>query len=216
MAKAKSSLRGIFEQHLLNCTDCGSQLGAFKEIRSSVVSWREESLGGAMDNSVVTSTAVAKAAGRVKPSATAAIREFFELSPFWMKGAIAFASVLFCVVSVLGLAHLFENPKPVAVGEEKQYTEKELQAKVEDAVKSRLQDREIQKTKPLPAVAGGEKQVQPQRKSPNRPGGRLVANPKIKRGPLTRSEREQLAADLRLTPTQDDTDLDLLDEGINQ
>jgi len=205
-----------FEQHLLNCADCKFELGAFKQIRSSVGSWRQESLGGAMANSVVTSPAIGKTSGPGKPSALTAIREFFELSPLWMKGSIAFASVLFCLVSVLALVHLFENPIPLVVGDEKRYTEKELQAKIEDAVRSSVQDRKTQKPQLLPDIAGSEQQLEPQRKGTNRASGRVAANPKVRRGPLTRSEREQLAADLRLIPTEDDTDLNLLDDGINQ
>jgi hypothetical protein len=206
-----------FEQHLLNCAECESELGAFKQIRSCVVAWRQESLGAATATWVAASPSDDRASDLGKPSAIAAIREFFELSPLWMKGAIAFASVLFCVVSVLALAHLFENPKPVVVGDEKRYTEKELQAKIEDAVKSGLPDRDAQKRPLLPSVAGdNDQQVKPQRKGASRSSERVAANPKVGRSPLTKSEREQLAADLRLILTQDDTDLDLLGDGINQ
>lgn len=205
-----------FERHLLNCNECESELGAFKQIRSSVVAWRQESLGAATATSVAASPAVDRASDPGKPSATA-IREFFELSPLWMKGSIAFASVLFCVVSVLALAHLFENPKPVVVGDEKRYTEKELQAKIEDALKSGLQDREAQKRPLLPSVAGNnDQQVKHQRRGTNRSSERVAVNPKVGRGPLTKSEREQLAADLRLIFPQDDTDLDLLGDRLNQ
>ena len=42
-----------FERHLLNCPDCESELGAFKQIRSSLVAWRQESLAGATAASLV-------------------------------------------------------------------------------------------------------------------------------------------------------------------
>ncbi len=205
-----------FERHLLNCAECESELGAFKQIRSSVVAWRQESLGAATATAVAASRAVDRASDLRKPSAISAIREFFELSPLWMKGSIAFASVLFCVVSVLALAHLFENSKPVVVGNEKRYTEKELRAKIEDAVKSGLQDREAQKRPLLPSVAANNNQQVPQRRGTNRSSERVAANPKVGRRPLTKSEREQLAADLRLIFPQDDTDLDLLGDRLNQ
>jgi hypothetical protein len=200
-----------FERHLRNCVECKFELGAFKQIRESVGAWRQEALGAATA-SVSASKAVDRASHLGKPSAIASIREFFGLSPLWMKGSIAFASVLFCVLSVLALAHLLESPKPVVVGDAKRYTEKELQAKIEDAVKSRLQDREAQK----PSVAASDdQQVKPQRSDNNRSTERVAANPKVGRGPLTKSEREQLAADLRLIVPQDDTELDLLGDEIN-
>jgi len=206
-----------FERHLLNCAECESELGAFKQIRSSVVAWREESLSGATAPSISASPAVNRASNLRKPSAIGAIREFFELSPLWMKGSMALASVLFCVVSVLALAHLLENPKPVIVGGEKLYTEKELQAKIEDAVKSGLEDRETQRgTLPASVAANKDQQGRPRRRGINQTSQRVAANPRVKRGPLTKAEREQLAADLRLILPQDDTDLELLGDGINR
>jgi len=206
-----------FERHLLNCAECEAELGAFKQIRSSVGAWRQQSVGAARASSVSAPPAVERASDLGKPSAIATIREFLRLSPLWIKASIAFASVLFCVISVLALAHLFENPKSVVVGDEKRYTEKELQAKIEDAVKSRLQDRETEKRPILSSVAANnDQQVKPQRRGTNRSSERVAANRKVGRGPLTKSEREQLAADLRLILPQDDADLDLLGDGINQ
>jgi hypothetical protein len=205
-----------FERHLLKCADCESALSAFKQIRSSVVAWRRESLGAATATSVASSAAVDRASDPRKPSAIAAFRDFFELSPLWMKGSVAFAAVLFCIVSVLAVAHLFENPKPVAVGDEKRYTEKELRAKIEDAVKSRIHDLETQKRPVVSVATINDEQVKPQRRGSNRSNERVAANPKVGRGPLTKAEREQLAADLRLVAPQDDTDLDLLIDRINR
>ncbi|MCM3871388.1 MAG: zf-HC2 domain-containing protein [Pyrinomonadaceae bacterium] len=206
---------GDFEQHLMNCAECESAIGAFKHVRSAVVAWRQESLGGAT-NSVSVSTAVERAPDLGKPSAIAAVRQFFDLSPLWLKGSIAFASVLFCLLSVLALAHLFENPQPVVAEEEKRYSDKELNRKIEEALKSRLPG-ETQKPTSQPATAVNNNQRdKPQRRATKPSSERLATNPKIRRGPLTKSEREQLAADLRLIVPQDDTDLELLGDGNNQ
>jgi anti-sigma factor RsiW len=205
-----------FERHLLNCADCESEISAFRQIRSSVVAWRQESLGGVTATSVSASPAVGRASDPGKPSAIAAIRGFFELSPLWMKGAIAFASVLFCVVSVLALAHLFENSKPVVRGNENQYSEKELQARIEDEVKSRIQARETQKATVPGVAAKNSQQAKSQRRGITQSSEPVAANPKVGRRPLTKSEREQLAADLRLILPQDDMDLELLSDRINQ
>ncbi|MFN2511051.1 MAG: anti-sigma factor [Pyrinomonadaceae bacterium] len=206
-----------FERHLLNCGACESELAAFKQIRSSVVAWRRETVGAATVTSVSASPAVGRASHLGRPSAMAAFRQFFDLSPLWMKASIAFASVLFCVVSALALAHLFENPQPVVKADEQRYTEKELQSKIQDALKSRLEDRETQKPTLPPSVARDNNQeLRPPRRGPNRSSERVGVIPRVGRGPLTKSEREQLAADLRLVIQQDDTDLDLLSDRINQ
>ncbi len=206
-----------FEQHLMNCAECESALGAFKQVRSAVVAWRQESLGGATANSVSVSTAVDRASGLGKPSAIAAVRQFFDLSPLWMKGSIAFASVLFCLFSVLALAHLFENPKPVVAADEKLYSADELKAKIEDALKSAPQVRQAQNPATRPTTdANNNQQDRIQRRPDKQPSERVAANPKVRRGPLTKSEREQLAADLRLIAPQDETDLEFLSDGNNQ
>jgi hypothetical protein len=201
----------------MNCAECESALSAFKQVRSAVVAWRQESLGGATANSVSVSTAVDRASDPGKPSAIAAIRQFFDLSPLWLKGSIAFASVLFCLLSVLALAHLFEIPQPSVARDEKLYSQDELKAKIEDAVKSRLPDGQTQKPTPLPATADkSNQQDKVQRRATKQSSERVAVNPKVRRGPLTKSEREQLAADLRLIVPQDDTDLELLGDGNNQ
>lgn len=208
--------RRDFERHLPNCAECEAELGAFKQIRSSVIGWRQESLGGAAATSVSVSPVVSRASNIGKPSAIAAIREFFELSPLWLKASIAFASVLFCVFSVLALAQFFEQPRSIVAGDEKRYSDNELKAKIEEALRSRLQEREALKPTPLPSTARDNNQPGNFQRPVNKQSSeRVTANPKVRRGPLTKAEREQLAADLRLIP-QDDTDLDLLGDGNNQ
>lgn len=207
---------GDFQRHVMNCADCESELGAFKQIRSSVVAWRRETVGAAIATSASAPSAVTKASDLGKSSGMAALRQFFDLAPLWMKGSIAFASVLFCVVSALALAHLFENPKPVVAGEEKRYSEQELQAKIQDALKFRVEDREPQKPAPLSYVARDNSEQVKLQGNATRSAGRVTANARVGRRPLTKSEREQLAADLRLILPQDETDLDLLSDGINQ
>src|SRR5712691_1431855 len=90
-----------FERHLHECARCETEFAAFGQIRKSIVSWRDESLGAAWLTGAVTDHSLAPAtipvSVQTRPSALAAIRAFFNLSPMWMKGAAAFASLLFCV-----------------------------------------------------------------------------------------------------------------------
>src|ERR1700682_5971169 len=80
-----------FERHLHECARCETELASFSEIRESIVSWRDESLGAAWLPETVNNHSLAPTGIRprtqIRPSAIAAIREFFNLSPLWLKGA---------------------------------------------------------------------------------------------------------------------------------
>ena len=130
-----------FERHLRNCVECKLELGAFKQIRESVGAWRQEALGAATATSVFASLAVDRTSDLGKPSALAAIREFFGLSPLWYEGFDNLRLFLFCVTSVLALAHLLENPK-LSSEMRTLYREGAAGEDSEDAVRFRLPDRE--------------------------------------------------------------------------
>src|SRR5258708_5450197 len=106
-----------FEHHLHQCEQCTAEFSAFGQIRNSIASWRSESLG------VISAPASVSAASKARPSALAAIREFFTLSPLWMKGATAFAALLFCACAMLALAYLKgRQPTIAAVPTDQIYT----------------------------------------------------------------------------------------------
>lgn len=203
-----------FERHLHDCPACSAELAAFGLIRESVVTWRNESLGGGL-------TRVAQE----KPSALRALREFFNLSPLWMKGIVAFASLLFCLLAGLVIARWQGTPPAAASTNQNSqaYSEEQLKALVERRVQDEL--RRIKSS----AEQGPDRSVvvdnTSQRKSaPRVKHGIELANnvtQDIVRGqkarrPLSRAEREQLAADLRLISPKNDGELDLLDDKINQ
>src|ERR1051325_11881904 len=77
-----------FKSHMNDCDLCRSQINDFRSVRESIVSWRDESLNGAYARPSVT-VPIAPAQTH---SAIAAFRAFFDLSPLWMKGAVAFAA----------------------------------------------------------------------------------------------------------------------------
>src|SRR3990172_3905249 len=70
-----------FERHLQSCSNCKEELGAFRQLRESVIAWRQESLSAGPAKSVESSSAVVSSSFRNfeprKPSAVAAIRAFF-------------------------------------------------------------------------------------------------------------------------------------------
>src|SRR5215813_4982717 len=94
-----------FELHLKQCKSCSTELTSFGQVRNSMVTWRDEIL----DSFVTWPLAAAPR----KKSALAALKGFFDLSPLWMKGAAALATVLFCVLVLLTVRE-FGKQTPIA------------------------------------------------------------------------------------------------------
>ena len=184
-----------FELHLKECHACREEVASFGVVRESITAWREEALSGFV-STPLPATAQHK-------SAIAAFRQFFDLSPLWLKGATAVAILAFCALAFLVTrgperiervsdGSIPEPPKPETL-----YTQQDVDLLVKDALaKQQVQQPVLIVQSPKP------KRV----KAPSQ-----LAN---SRRPLTRAEREQLAADLRLLSTDDD-DLNLLGDRIN-
>lgn len=205
-----------FQRHVRICASCNAELEAFHDVRESVVAWRNEALGAT--SSPVKKWAVTTA-DQKKPSALMALREFFNLSPLWLKGAVAVASVLFCILAGLAIAR-FRDKSPVGTITDPgstAYSQQELDAIVERRVREELIRREGAPEKaPNPiSIRPTANETAIQRLS-NR-GSTVASNPSNQkaRRPLSKTEREQLAADLRLVSVKNETDIDLLDDGIN-
>jgi hypothetical protein len=201
------------------CVACSAELGNFEDVRESVVAWRNESLGGTVSPALAAPSPIVE-----KRSALAALRQFFNLSPLWMKGSLAFASILFFLLAGLAIARLRETPPPVVAadrGPSEEQINARVQRQVHDEVERRLQE-EIERFK-------NSSQSQP---NSNIVSSKAAGNPPLRtatqasvagnnptekaRRPLSKVEREQLAADLRLTTAKNESELDLLDDGINQ
>jgi anti-sigma factor RsiW len=185
-----------FERHLHTCSNCREQLASFGVVRESITAWRYEALSGFVSTPV--------AATAKKKSAIAALREFFDLSPLWLKGATGFAVVAFCVLAALAITNRTERSSagPTVAG----YTQQDVDRFVKEALANQ---------KPATPVRPEEKPVviaqspKPKRATTQRQFAKS-------RRPLTRAEREQLAADLRLLSTDDEPRLNLLGDRINQ
>ncbi len=215
-----------FQRHRRDCAQCNAELAAFSDVRESVVAWRNESLGAIVSPAQVTNEVTDRIANRtgaaavnataVTPSALSAIREFFNLSPLWLKGAVAFASLLFCLFAGLAVARLREKP-PVFVNHSPQPpSQQELNALVERRVQEELARRNSSNQQVKPELtADNLPPKNPVKHVPNRSEVVANANQKARR-PLSKTEREQLAADLRLTSAKNDSELDLIDDRINQ
>ena len=213
------SEKKLFESHMHACRLCQVQAGEFNLIRESVAAWRDESLGCA----AVTVAETPRLANQPRSSALAALRAFFDLSPFWMKGAFGFAAILFCILAVLAVARLRNAPEVIATNASSQaYSQQELNALVEKRVQDELARRNVAErasTAASPASAAvKDKSARPRSRSLLSQSNEVAANARYgkARRPLSKLEREELAADLRLLSSRNERGLDLVDDQINQ
>jgi len=206
-----------FESHMRACHLCQAQTSEFRSIRESVVAWRDESLGRAQ----IVSTATQGLRDQPRISGIAALRAFFDLSPLWMKGAVGFAAILFCIFTALAVARLRLTPVPVATTNAGNpgYSQQEMNAMVEQRVQQELARRKSTEEPPLVSSSGTVKQkiVQIPSRTLTRQNYEFASarNGKARR-PLTKAEREQLASDLRLVSSSNERDLDLVEGQMNQ
>jgi len=193
-----------FERHLHQCAACEAEVGSFRQVRESIGAWKEEALG------VFVSPEVIRPAQ--KKSAVVALREFFNLSPLWMKGAVAFATLVFCSLVVLTIYRSSTPKNPTAVAASGKYT----QAQVDQIVKSALDNQAATLATKTPDKR--ETVVVDSRPVENRPRSNSKGTSQVATGRrrLSKAEREQLAADLRLFSTSEESNLNLLGDKINQ
>jgi anti-sigma factor RsiW len=190
-----------FQLHLQQCSICRDEAASLGVVRESITGWRDEALAGFVSTPVVTQPQ--------KKSALAALRQFFDLSPLWLKGATAFAAITFCVLAGLVLFRNNNNHvsstknNPDAV-----YTEAEVNRRVNEALARQASVNPPVET-PAPVHVTGRENPRPKT---------TASSTQVAKGrrPLSKSEREQIAAELRLLATDDDATLNLLGDRINQ
>jgi hypothetical protein len=200
--EASDAEASSFQQHLLSCSSCREEFTSLRTIRSSLVAWRQESLP------TFSSAMREPAAGRT-PSPIAALRAFFSLSPLWMKGAVACVSVLFCILAALAVFN--SRKEPQAVNQDRSLSA----SQIEDLVNKRAQqkfDEMKARDEQKAVVAVADNTVQ--RQTIQSPSKRTARSQQQR--PLTRAERVQLAADLRLSTPTEETELDLLSDRLNR
>ena len=191
--------RRDFQLHLNECTTCREEVASFGVVRESITTWRDEALAGFVSQPVATKAP--------RKSALAALRQFFDLSPLWLKGATAFAVVAFCVLAVMAFVNMRSKNVEIAStagSPETLYTKKDVERLVNEALAKQ------EKPKPPAPLINVES---PKPKKSQQPATNQFAK---SRQPLSKAEREQLAADLRLLSTGDDESLNLIGDRINQ
>lgn len=207
--------KASFDSHRNTCRLCQAQTIEFRSIRDSVAAWRDESLGRAS----VTVPEKSAVIDQRKGSSLAALRAFFDLSPLWMKGAVGFAAILFCIFSVLAIAGLRNAPPITASSTNGQgISQQELNALVEKELARRNAGKESPASSPQPVVAAKDKAVGNRPRALRNQGDEIAVNSRnVKaRRPLSKVEREQLAADLRLVASGNERGVDLVEDQINQ
>jgi hypothetical protein len=194
-----------FADHLQQCDACRVEFGVFQQVHDSILVWRNEALGSASSPAALTETAPDSSRfvqHKRKLSAIEALREFFSVSPLWLRGATAFAALLVCVLGVLAISRLWNKPVQLTNNDkEPKYSQQQF----DQAVQKQVNDKLAQ----LSAQQNPSKVVEDPTPDKSKDKGTQVAvyrsQPKTQRPRgLSRQEREQLAADLRLIPRDED------------
>ncbi|HEU5132378.1 MAG TPA: hypothetical protein VFT26_09755 [Pyrinomonadaceae bacterium] len=189
-----------FQLHLHQCSICRDEAASLGVVRESITAWRDEALAGFVSTPVV-------AQARTK-SALAALRQFFDLSPLWLKGATAFAAVTFCVLAGLVIFRSNDDHVTTNVTTGAAYTEQDVNRIVKEALAQQARVQPPVETPSPENIAVKSSTPKPKSSRPTQ----VVRNQR----PLSKAEREQLAAELRLLSSDDDAALHLLGDRINQ
>jgi len=205
-----------FADHAEQCDACRSELAVFRQVHESILVWRNEALGTFSPVSEAADLARATSSVKLveherKLSALQALREFFSVSPLWLRGATAFAALLLCTLALVIISRSSGLPAQVSNNDEKVYTKTQFEAAVNQAVSEKLKESRV--TPPASNVADNDVEAKPS-KQQNMSRPELARNYSPQRSQrlrgFTRAEREQLAADLLLIPSRDEADLPLV------
>ena len=193
-----------FKKHLQTCVSCQDEFASLGGVRESIALWKTEALSA--PRAEITPVPVRRR------SAVAALREFFALSPLWMKGAVSFAAVVFCVMGVLLVNRTNPAPPVSETANGAKYTEQEMKDALAKALANQAEKfaaatavNTQQGVKPLP------KQVKNRQVAPANQTAEWASH-----RPLSKAERQQLASDLRLLATREEDSLNLIGDRINQ
>jgi hypothetical protein len=196
-----------FANHAAACDACRTELVAFRQVHESISLWRNEALGATF-STAVTPLPVTRNAGPAptelrRLSALRALREFFTVSPLWLRGATAFAALLLSVLAVLAVSRWWDKPAPLANNQPTAdvYSKEQFDAAVAKEVKLQL---EVLNSKPTSSEGSNSTARKPAEQNPVTQLAENRTKKKARPRGLTRQEREQLAADLRLISRDDD------------
>jgi anti-sigma factor RsiW len=142
-----------FRRHLAGCDACGEELAAFGGVREGLAEWREEVMRSIPALNVAERVAPLASAAKTEThlrevthaveatrvrtrSASAALREFFTLSPMWLRVGAATAVLVVCTLAALTLARAEvrwdSNGFAFKTGATERVVEKQVQAPAPD------------------------------------------------------------------------------------
>jgi C4-dicarboxylate-specific signal transduction histidine kinase len=199
-----------FASHVETCEACRAEFAVFSQVHESILLWRNEALGSAFSPAPQAAAVPAEATDsrqfvrhERKLPALAALREFFSVSPLWLRGATAFAALLLCLLAVLAISRLAQRPDQVVkIDPQLRYSQQDFDQALQKGIDERVAKLNRENSQKKSETSGTV--------TTNKPKSRvqLAANRAQPRARgLTRAEREQLLADLRLTPGRDDEEL---------
>ncbi|HEX7316714.1 MAG TPA: zf-HC2 domain-containing protein [Pyrinomonadaceae bacterium] len=123
---------GLFRAHLDACVVCREELAAFGQVREGLGAWRAEALGTLPSLNIEEALAPAARPLAAEPrrrSARAALREFFSLSPLWLRAGAFAATLALCALIVLTFTRTEKVIKErVEVPVQSGYTEEQVNA----------------------------------------------------------------------------------------
>ncbi|HEX8920755.1 MAG TPA: zf-HC2 domain-containing protein [Pyrinomonadaceae bacterium] len=217
-----------FETHVEQCASCRLELVTFGDVREAMDEWRQQALGSlaspAFEANAARALAPAMTSTR-KRSGLAALREFFALSPMWMRAATAVVAVAFCALAAIAVAYFVRQPQTVIVEKhiKSGYSDEEVKAKIDEAIKrqNELQVKEVAISSPeqIGVVGIGRRAAQPQIK--RSASGISQASNNVRRQPTLPRTRvqpsEELASTdyLPFTASDDDKPLPTLTDLVN-
>jgi hypothetical protein len=103
--EASQTAANDFEAHAAHCDSCRTELAAFGQVRGSIHEWRQLVLGShEPEAAAVPFSERSGVTPSRRRSALAALREFFALSPVWMRAGVALASFGMCALALMAIA----------------------------------------------------------------------------------------------------------------
>jgi anti-sigma factor RsiW len=145
-----------FENHMKLCASCSTEMAAFGGVRGAIGEWRQQALGALSSPAFEASAPAALASAREnsgqRRSALTAVREFFTLSPVWMRAATAAVALVFCALAIIAVAHFAEQPNVVVVERPDQTDKAQENNKTQVAVESRESNKSNDAVKGQPPV----------------------------------------------------------------
>lgn len=166
-----------FEGHMERCDSCRQELAAFGRVREDVVEWRNRSLPF-FESSQATAPVLSEAAVATrKRSALAALREFFTLSPMWMRAATAATVIAVCALLVFTVAHFSETPRTIVKVVPTGPTQAEVDAMVKKQAEALRRQEQQEASASVPEKRPVEVPV----------ANNAVARPKLKRSSVSQT-----------------------------